>query len=91
MVMHPAVGADGEITLAWLGAALEDAYVRGQMRLLAYLEAVMEDLVFELELGARALWLVALLAQFSPNPAHLGHALEYDTSNDWSCFLGSSE
>ena len=53
--MHPAVGADGEITLVWLDAALEHAYVRGQMRLLAYLEAVIEDLVFELELGARAL------------------------------------
>lgn len=55
MLMHSAVSAYDEITLAWLDAALEHAYVRGQMRLLAYLEAVIEDLVFEMELGARAL------------------------------------
>jgi hypothetical protein len=54
-LMHSAVSAYDEITLAWLDAALEHAYVRGQMRLLAYLEAVIEDLVFEMELGARAL------------------------------------
>jgi hypothetical protein len=40
-------------TLAWLEAALEHAYFHGQRFALAYLEAVMEDVVFEEEMAAR--------------------------------------
>ncbi len=39
-------------TVAWLGAALEHAYSHGQHSALAYLEAVMEDVVFEEEMAA---------------------------------------
>jgi hypothetical protein len=42
-----------EATLAWLEAALEHAYSHGQHLALAYLEAVMEDVVFREELAAR--------------------------------------
>jgi hypothetical protein len=40
-------------TLAWLEEALEHAYSQGQRFALAYLEAVMEDVVFEEEITAR--------------------------------------
>ena len=40
-------------TLAWLEEALEHAYSQGQRFALAYLEAVMEDVVFEEEMVAR--------------------------------------
>lgn len=43
---------DEETVLAWLEDALEHAYVHGQMKALAYLEAVMEDVVFEIEMTA---------------------------------------
>ena len=39
-------------SLAWLEEALEHAYAHGQMQTLAYLEAVMEDVVFVMELAA---------------------------------------
>jgi hypothetical protein len=39
--------------LAWLGEALEHAYAHGQMQTLAYLEAIMEDVVFMMEMAAR--------------------------------------
>ena len=41
------------VSLAWLEEALEHAYVHGQMKSLAYLEAVMEDVVFVLEMAER--------------------------------------
>ena len=41
------------VSLAWLEDALEHAYAHGQMQTLAYLEAVMEDVVFEMELAVR--------------------------------------
>jgi hypothetical protein len=40
------------VSLAWLEDALEHAYAHGQMQTLAYLEALMEDVVFEMELAA---------------------------------------
>jgi hypothetical protein len=40
------------VSLAWLEDALGYAYVHGQMQTLAYLEAVMEDVVFMLEMAA---------------------------------------
>jgi hypothetical protein len=47
--------SEGEesVSLAWLEDALEYAYAHGQMQTLAYLEAVMEDVWFEMEMAAR--------------------------------------
>jgi predicted RNA-binding protein associated with RNAse of E/G family len=44
---------DENATLAWLEDALEQAYAHGQMTTLAYLEAVMEDVVFVMEMVRR--------------------------------------
>ncbi len=41
------------VSLAWLEDALEHAYAHGQMQTLAYLEAVMEDVVFVMEMAVR--------------------------------------
>jgi hypothetical protein len=38
--------------LAWLEDAIEHAHAHGQMKALAYLEAVMEDVVFVMEMAA---------------------------------------
>jgi hypothetical protein len=46
------VGKDS-VSLAWLEDALEHAYAHGQMKALAYLEAVIEDAVFVMEMAAR--------------------------------------
>jgi hypothetical protein len=40
------------VALAWLEEALEHAYAHGQMKCLAYLEALMEDVVFVMEMAA---------------------------------------
>jgi hypothetical protein len=47
--------SEGEesVSLAWLEEALEYAYAHGQMQTLAHLEAVMEDVVFQMEMAAR--------------------------------------
>ena len=45
-------GNESAVSLAWLEDALEHAYTHGQMLALAYLEAVMEDVVFEMEMAA---------------------------------------
>lgn len=51
--MHRTFTRDPEnATLAWLDGALEYAYSHAQSKALAYLEAVMEDVVFEEELAA---------------------------------------
>ena len=53
-VMHQMLTPDDEnATLAWLEDALEQAYAHGQMTTLAYLEAVMEDVVFVMEMVRR--------------------------------------
>lgn len=46
------LSVDNEAALAWLDGALSDAVARGQIVLAAYLEVVLEDLVFEMELDA---------------------------------------
>lgn len=52
--LDPMLVADTETaTLAWLEAALEHAYSHGQYLALAYLEAVIEDMVFAEEMAAR--------------------------------------
>ncbi len=43
---------DESVALAWLEEALEHAYAHGQLRVLAYLEALMEDVVFTMEMSA---------------------------------------
>ena len=40
------------VSLAWLEEALEHAYAHGHMKTLAYLEWVMEDVVFVVEMAA---------------------------------------
>ena len=53
-VMHEMLIPDDEkATLAWLEDALGQAYAHGQMTTLAYLEAVMEDAVFVMEMVRR--------------------------------------
>ncbi len=48
------LGADTDTaTLAWLVSALEQARREGQWKAVAYLEAVIEDVVFEEEMAAR--------------------------------------
>jgi hypothetical protein len=49
-----AVRAGNEsVALAWVEEALEHAYAHGQMKTLAYAEAVMEDVVFVMEMAER--------------------------------------
>jgi hypothetical protein len=43
---------DESVSLAWLEEALEHAHAHGQMKTLAYLEAVKEDVVFVMEMAA---------------------------------------
>jgi hypothetical protein len=45
-------------TLAWLEDALGCVYAHGQIYALAYLEAVMDDAVFEMEIAERRASLV---------------------------------
>ena len=52
--MYLMVSADNEVGLAWLESALEHAFAQGQMVLLAYLEEVMDEVLFERELEASA-------------------------------------
>ena len=40
------------VSVAWLEDAIEHAHAHGQMKALAYLEAVMEDVVFVVEMAA---------------------------------------
>jgi hypothetical protein len=48
------LGADtGTATLAWLVSALEQARREGQCKAVDYLEAVLDDAVFEMEIAAR--------------------------------------
>ncbi len=58
--MHQMLTPDDEnATLAWLEDALGQAYAHGQMTTLAYLKAVMEDVVFVMEMTVRKASLVA--------------------------------
>jgi hypothetical protein len=43
---------DVSVSLGWLEEALEHAHAHGQMKTLAYLEAVIEDAVFVTEMAA---------------------------------------
>ena len=51
--MDLAAGEDNvSVSLAWLEEALEHAYAHGQIKTLAYVEAVIEDAVFVMEMAA---------------------------------------
>jgi hypothetical protein len=53
-VLEVPLGVDTDTaTLAWLVSALKRARGEGQVRLVGYLEAVADDIVFELESAAR--------------------------------------
>jgi hypothetical protein len=53
------VGSDTRTpTLAWLVSSLERARTQGQFRAVGYLEAVADDVVFEMEMAARRAFLV---------------------------------
>ena len=45
-------GNVSSVSLAWLEEALEHAYAHGHMKTLAYLEWVIEDVVFVMEMAA---------------------------------------
>ena len=44
---------DGTVYLGWLYEALEYARAKGQTRVVGYLEAVLDDVEFEMEMAAR--------------------------------------
>jgi hypothetical protein len=53
-VLDVPLGVDNETaTLVWLVSALEQARSQGQLKTLAYLEDVADDVVFEMESAAR--------------------------------------
>jgi hypothetical protein len=48
--LHPTVKVDNEAGLAWLEGALAYAFAHRRADLWAYLEAVMDEVLFEMEL-----------------------------------------
>ena len=53
--LHLVVSADNEARLAWLEGALDYAFVQRKPELWAYLEAVMDEVLFEIENGSQSL------------------------------------
>ena len=52
--MEPTSAVDDDtVALAWLVSALAQARTQGQTKLVGYLEAVLDDVVFEMEMAAR--------------------------------------
>jgi hypothetical protein len=49
--LHLAVSADNEASLAWLESALDYAFAQHKPELWAYLEAVLDEVLFEMENG----------------------------------------
>jgi hypothetical protein len=47
--LHLVVSADNEARLAWLEGALDYAFVQRKPELWAYLEAVIDEVLFEME------------------------------------------
>ena len=52
--LHLMVSVDNEARLAWLEGALRYAFVQRKPELWTYLEAVMDEVLFEMELDARS-------------------------------------
>ena len=53
--LHLAVSADNEARLVWLESALDYAFVQRKLELLAYLDSVMDEVLFEIENGSQTL------------------------------------
>jgi hypothetical protein len=53
--LHLVVSVDNEARLAWLEGALDYAFVQRKPELWAYLEAVLEEVLFEIELEVPSL------------------------------------
>lgn len=51
--MDLAMGMDNEMALAWLEDALEHAFSKRRPRLWDYLEAVLDEVLFEMEISDR--------------------------------------
>ncbi len=51
--LHLAVSEDNEASLAWLEGALDYAFVQRKPEFWAYLEAVMDEVLFEMESSDR--------------------------------------
>ena len=49
---HSTLNADSKATLEWLESALRDAADQGRMTLVTYLEAVLEEILFDMEIEA---------------------------------------
>lgn len=58
MLDAPTGVATATAALAWLDDALGCVYAHAQMKALAYLEAVMDDVVFEMEMDERRTYLI---------------------------------
>jgi hypothetical protein len=52
--LHLMVSVDNEARLAWLEGALDYAFVQRKPELWTYLEAVMDEVLFEMDLDARS-------------------------------------
>jgi hypothetical protein len=52
--LHLMMSVDTDASLAWLEGALDYAFVRRKPELWAYLEAVLDEVLFEMELDARS-------------------------------------
>ena len=52
--LHLMMSVDTDASLAWLEGALDYAFVQRKPELWAYLEAVLDDVLFEMELDARS-------------------------------------
>ena len=52
--LHLMVSMDNEARLEWLEGALGYAFVQRKPELWTYLEAVIDEVLFEMELGARS-------------------------------------
>lgn len=52
--LNQTLGADaGTATLDWLASALEQARAQGQWKAVGYLETVLDEVEFEMEMAAR--------------------------------------
>ena len=52
--LHLMMSVDTDASLAWLEGALDYAFVQRKPELWAYLEAVLDEVLFEMELDARS-------------------------------------
>jgi hypothetical protein len=53
IALDQATGVNNEKTLAWLEGALEYAFMERRPELWAYLEAVLDEVLFEIEISDR--------------------------------------